>query len=101
MQLTNLVQLKLQVHIGYNSLFFQSYWNIVGQEVTNAALAFFSIGYLPNSISCTNIVLIPKLLGPKELSQFRPINLCNFIYKVISKVLVNGYKFVLPIVISC
>ena len=37
-------------------------------------------------------MLILKLFGPKVVSHFRPINLCNFLYKIISKVMVNRLK---------
>lgn len=40
----------------------------------------------------TNIVLIPKVYTPESLSQVRPISLCIFAYKIISKTMANRLK---------
>lgn len=45
-------------------------------------------------------MLIPKVGCPKNITQYRPIALCNVIYKVISKVLTNRLKRVMPKLVS-
>jgi hypothetical protein len=44
---------------------------------------------MPEGVNDTTIVLIPKKDDPADLKDFRPISLCNAIFKVVSKCLVN------------
>ena len=57
-------------------------------------------GVMPNSLNDTYICLIPKVNCPKKITDFRPISLCNVIYKMVSKVLANRLNKVLPKVVS-
>ena len=53
---------------------------------------------LPN-FNATFFTLIPKTGEADSLSFFRPISLCNFIYKIITKVIANILKLILPFII--
>lgn len=84
---------------GYPAHFFQRNWELCGEEVTTAVLRILRGEDNPELINETFIVLIPKVASPTELGQFRPISLCNVIYKIASKVLANRLKKVLPKII--
>jgi hypothetical protein len=83
-----------------SSFFYQKYWHIVGNFVSHAILSILNSGKILRKINLTHISLIPKKKNPERMSDFRPISLCNVVYKIISKVLANRLKLVLPCIIS-
>ncbi|KAL5552649.1 hypothetical protein UlMin_040050 [Ulmus minor] len=62
------------------------------EDVMVAVRDFFIIGTLHPYINSSNIVLIPKSKNPTKVSHFRPIAVCNVIYKVISNLLADRVK---------
>ena len=61
---------------------------------------FFGNNRLLKEQNHTFIALIPKQLGASTIHQFRPISLCNIIYKTISKILADRFKALLHLFIS-
>jgi hypothetical protein len=55
---------------------------------------------LPSQWNETTVVLIPKIKNPKKMKELRPISLCNVLYKIVSKVLANRLKLILPEIIA-
>ncbi|XP_062010699.1 uncharacterized protein LOC133727086 [Rosa rugosa] len=85
---------------GMPPLFFQHYWETIGEEVTEAVQNFLHTGQLFKQINFTHICLIPKVSNPATMSDLRPIALCNVIYKLCSKAIANRLKVILPGIIS-
>jgi hypothetical protein len=82
---------------GFPTRFYQANWNTVGSELYRAIL---ENEYFTFFMNMTNIVLIPKVKNPTRVTEFRSVSLCNVTYKIISKVLANRLKRILPHFIS-
>jgi len=83
-----------------SAIFFHKYWDNVGLNITNMVLNVLNSNVPINEINKTNIAVIPKTNHPSKMTEFRPINLCNTTYKLISKVLPNRLRPILPSFIS-
>ena len=83
-----------------STIFYQTCWSIVGPEVSQAIISILHSGHMLCKINYTHIVLIPKIKTLERIIDFRPISLCNVVYKIVSKVLANRLKGVLPLIIS-
>lgn len=77
---------------GFQSFFFKQYWHLVGDKVHDIVRSAFREGSFDKEIAETLIVLIPKEDNPSRITQFPSISLCNMIYKLITKVLVNRIR---------
>ena len=84
---------------GVSPFFFHKYWNIVGDEVIEAVLSILSSRHMLHKMNYTHIVLIPKINESKNVVDFRPISLANVVSWIVSKVLANRLKQILPNVI--
>ena len=85
---------------GMHAIFYQKFWHIVGEDVAEAVIGIFHGTRPPDSVNSTLVALIPKVKTPSQVSEFRPISLCNVVYKLASNVMANRLKGILPAVVS-
>lgn len=62
--------------------------------------SFFRFGFLPKRVNSKILALIPKKKDAITMKDYRPISCCNVFYKIISKILANCLKIILPNFIS-
>ena len=77
---------------GWPAEFFIHFFDLLGGELTDLMEVFRTQGHIPANLNSTFIALIPKISDPQSFSDFRPISLCNLIYKVTSKIIANRIK---------
>lgn len=85
---------------GLNPAFFQHFWGKMGKEVFECCKTWLDECSFPADLNNTNLVLIPKKTDAQCMKDFRPITLCNVLYKILAKVLANRFKDILPGLIS-
>jgi hypothetical protein len=96
--LMGMAPLKSPSPNGYSACFFQKSWNTVYPEVCEMVLRFLNGGNFEPLLNQTCIALIPKKKKKKKkkksssVMEFRPISLCNVIYKIIAKAIANRLK---------
>jgi hypothetical protein len=80
---------------GYNPGFYQHFWDLCSHDIFTAGCHWLNSGVFPPNLNSTNIVLIPKGESQTSMKDWRPITLCNVLYKITAKVLANRLKKVL------
>ena len=83
---------------GINARLLQQQWEVFRPAIMGQVNNFFQNDLLPSSIARSNLVLVPKCENPAKVTDFRPISVCNVIYKLISKILATRIK---PYIAAC
>lgn len=91
---------KAQGSDGMTTLFYQKSWHTIGPQVVSMVMEFMTYGRIDPCLNEVNICLIPKVERPRAMKEFRPISLCSVSYKIISKVICQRLKRILPDMIS-
>ncbi|CAN1320575.1 LINE-1 reverse transcriptase homolog [Linum perenne] len=74
---------------GFHPIFFQKCRDVVGPNVEDFVKRYFFDPSIIKEVNDTMLVLLPKVGVPERLAQFRPIGLCNVVYKLVTKCLAD------------
>jgi hypothetical protein len=85
---------------GFTAGFFPEALELLKSDVVPAVMDFLNGGILPTGMNDTSITLIPKVLHPQKISQYRPISLCPVLYKIGAKCIANRLRIFLDDIIG-
>lgn len=74
--------------------------DVVGDQVVAVCLPILNGAASVRQLNGTTVVLIPKIKNPVKMGGFRPISLCNALYKFVRKTLANRLEVFLDTIIS-
>ena len=77
---------------GIHAGFYQHFWHEVGNSVCKEVKKIFRDGMVPDQLNETLVTLTPKCKSLESLNNYRPISLCNLVYKIVSKIPVERIK---------
>ncbi|XP_057871389.2 uncharacterized protein LOC131077832 [Cryptomeria japonica] len=85
---------------GFPIEFFQEFWEIIKFDLLEVVQGSLRNKQMLKSLNSTFLALIPKKEGANRMDQFRPIALCNVVYKIITKLIAERLKPLLGALIS-
>ena len=77
---------------GWPVEFYFFFFDLLGEELCTAVDYTSVSGCILPSLNSTFLALIPKIEKPTTFADYRPISLCNLLYKLISKVIAVRLK---------
>eukprot|EP00253_Pinus_taeda_P032140 PITA_32140 len=80
---------------GWTIEFYASFFDLLGEDILKVVEESRTTGSMYHAINTTFIALIPKSDHPSSFDDFRPISLCNVLYKITSKIIANRIKPIL------
>jgi len=85
---------------GFNFNFIRKSCDFIKDELMASMSLFHETECISKGCNDSFIALIPKVRDPTKLEQYRPISLVGALYKIITKVLAERLKKVLPAIID-
>jgi len=80
---------------GWPIEFYTGFYDLLGSDILQVVEESRKAGVVHSPLNSTFLALIPKLDKPKSFNDYRPISLCNCIYKIIAKIISKRIKRIL------
>ena len=77
---------------GLTFKFIKQFWSTIKPDFLGFLDEFHVNGIFPKEPNASVIALIPKVIDPQMLNEYRPISLIGCIYKIVAKILANRMK---------
>ena len=97
--LCSMLDLKVSSYNGFIVAFYKKCWQTMGPKVVAIIQGVFELGHMLKKLNASFIVLVSKNPRANQL-KFKPISLCNIIYKVTAKLPTSRMRKVLQSTIS-
>nr|GEU98229.1 RNA-directed DNA polymerase, eukaryota [Tanacetum cinerariifolium] len=85
---------------GYTFEFFRKFWDVVGPDLCIVVKWFFEHGSFASGCNSSFVTIIPKILDPKVVNDYRPISLIGSIFLKLTTPFdgINWMMFSIPLV---
>lgn len=77
---------------GWTIEFYLHFFDLLGSELVSAIEYSRVFGVIPEELNMNFLTLIPKVDRPALFADYRPITLCNLVYKLITKIIAEHLK---------
>ncbi|XP_028193184.1 uncharacterized protein LOC114378756 [Glycine soja] len=85
---------------GFNFKFIKKFWHLFKPDILHFLDEFHANGVFPRGGNASFLALIPKVLDPHTLNDYRHISLRGCMYKIVAKLLAKRLKVVMPFIIN-
>jgi len=84
---------------GFTVAFFRNHWDTIKKDYVRMVKNIFKEYEMGENTKSSHLAPIPKDPNPLSFERFRPISLCNVSYKIVTKIMENRLKNILPYLI--